>query len=307
MNELQEEIDAINFAPGDEIVLTLLVGWRTFLKIIVPMLPIAVLCAIPPAMIITAIPIDEIVERMNLNLAMALRMQLAIEGAITAPFGLLVSLVAMVSAVRAMAQNHLGVWANVMTAMRRMLPMIGTMLLLCAIAFVLMLGIGVLVGIFSTLPEPISLLGAFLLVMAVLAAAVVLGVKLAFTWGSVVVGGNFGVGAFTESMRLVRGKWLQTLAVLIIIGLCGAVMQAPAVLSGVWEGVVMSLTDNFVILSVADAVTIALGFIAGLFGSSAWTAFYLLRRKQCEPQASGSPLDDVQPQDDTVQPSDFRQ
>ena len=67
MNELQEELDAINFAEADELSLTIGVAWRTFLKCISSLWPLALICAIPPVCIIANIPFEEIFERMELD------------------------------------------------------------------------------------------------------------------------------------------------------------------------------------------------------------------------------------------------
>lgn len=307
MNELQEEIDAINFADGDELSMSIVVGWRTFLKILVPMLPILVLCAIPPAVIITMIPFDQIAARLNLDALRAVKMQMRIEQMITAPFEAIVVLTAMVAAVRALARNQLGTWADFSTAMRRLLPSIGTWAILVAIIIGSVIPMVILVAMASEISKALSVILSTVTIAALLTFGIAMLVKLVFVGQSVVVGGTFGIESCRESMRLVKGKWLLTLGILIVVVLCGVLLQMPTFVAGICEGMLLNVTDNFAVLAIADAFTIALGFVGGLFGTSALTVLYLMRRNRLVQQAAEAPFVDPPFGDDEVHPSDFRQ
>ena len=307
MNELQEEIDAIGFASDDELGLTLGVGWRTFLKILVPMLPLIVLCAIPPAVIISFIPFDEITQRLNLSDMDALKLQLRIEQLVTLPFSTVVFITAMVASVRAMARNRLGLWADFATAMRRVLPVIGTSFLVFLSALGFSFALIVSMRLVASLPPHTANFFAIALLAAFLVVIVAYAVKVSFCLASAVVGGTSGTGALRESMGLVRGRWWQTFGLLFVIAICSLLLQMPAILSGVCEGRLMTVTDNLAVLTIADAVTIALGFTASLFAVSAITVLYLMRRSRLMRQAAEAPFGDSQFGDDEVQPSDFRQ
>jgi len=244
MNELQEEIDAINFAQVDDLSVTIGAGWRTFVKILVPMLPMIAICAMPPALIITAIPFDEIAQRMNLSEMNALKMQLRVEQLITAPFGMIVMLTAMVTAVRAIAQSQLGMWANFSTAMRRMLPTIGTSLLFGAMVIACVFLLIVPVAICTALPKTMAGIVGVAFGVGFVVLVVAFAVKLTFLGHSIVVGGTAGIESMKESMRLVKGKWWLTLGILVVVGLCGVLLQIPAFVAGICEGRLISLTEN---------------------------------------------------------------
>ena len=279
MNELKEEIDAIDFAPGDELTLTLSVGWRTFLGILLPMLPMIVLLAVPPSIIIALIPFDEIAANANMSQWKAFQMQMRIENLVTAPFSMIVYMTAIVASVRTMARNRLGVWADFSTAMRRLLPAIGTSLLVGLFVFAAILVFAVPLAVLAGVSKPLSAVFAVVAGGAALVLAVFFVVKLIFVSQSVVIGGLSGMAAIKDSMRLVKGNWWMTAAVIIVTGICGTLLQAPAFVSGLVEGW-LSDTDNVAVMAAAGTVTNSLVFAASLFGTATVSVLYLLRRNR---------------------------
>jgi len=283
MNELQEEIDAINFADRDELSLTIGVGWNTYLKILFPMMPFLLVCAALPAAIIAAIPFDQITQ--NMGVSRALTTQMRIEQIVTAPFGAVVALTAIVACVRAMACNRLGVFADFKTAMRRFLPMLGSGILLGLIFF----GIVVAFLILAVLSMSFFKLLAVPVLLAMVCLMVMLVIKYTFIGASVVAGGMSGMAALRESAGLVKGCWWATFGVIFLCGLVGALLQIPSFCAGLIEGQVIGRWDGYAVKAVLGTVTISLGFAATVFGVTANTTLYLIRRSKARAAAGFGP------------------
>lgn len=296
MNRLQEEIDAINFADADELSITVGAGFRTFLKILIPILPLALICAAIPSAIIAALPIDEFATNFYAHMThiteemrqlKAATMAMRIEQLIVSPFSMLVYITATVSAVRALAKNQQGCLADFKTAMGRLLPLIGTDMLLFVIfigiilAFVLVMVIaGTALGSFlGPQAKEVSALLSIPIAVGVAVVAIWIAIRLVFFSHSVVVGASAGTASFKESVALVKGRWWATLGTLIVIGLIGALLSIPSFVAGIREGGISSVSASYFARAFAGTITTTLGFAGALFGISAMTVLYLMRRK----------------------------
>ncbi len=275
MNELQEELDAINFADADELSLVVGVGWRTFLKCIPSLWILALICAIPPACIIANIPFEAIFERLHLSELKALKLQMRIERLVELPFLAVVFLTTMVTSVRAMAGRSLGALADFKTAVRRLPAFVGTFLLAVFVLIGMMFAMAILAGFLYSTTGNEFLVNAGS--MVILAAMLKLAVKFAFCVHSAAIGGTCGVSALRESSSLVEGRWWATLGELIVLFLVFIMLNMPVVAATF--ALEFFLPGGGMAVCIAEEIVlITLGFIAIMFLSSSMTVLYLLRR-----------------------------
>lgn len=280
MNELQEEIDAINFAETDELSLVIGVGWRTFLANLCSLWPLILICAAIPAAITAAIPFDEITARLHMSVARATRFEANVESWLVIPFSVIMMLTAMVASVRALVGRRLGVRADFKTAMRRLPAAIVAMLLV----FLVLFGAICLLGAFaaSAYVSKSVALGLLLipLLSFALVAAIYYGTKFSFAIQSVVIGGTSGLDAFRESSIFVRGRWWATFGVCLVVGVIGMMCSLPSVAATMVGGVMLALADNFIVKFLSHFGITAISLAGGIFANSAFAVFYLLRRKR---------------------------
>lgn len=275
MNELQEELDAINFAEADELSLVIGVGWRTFLKCIPSLWLLALVCSIPPACIIANIPFEAIFERLHLSELEALKLLMRIEGLVEFPFFGVVWLTAMVTSVRAMAGRSLGALADFKTAVRRFPAFVGTFLLAVFVLIGMKFAMAILAGFLYSTTGNEFLVNAGS--MVILAAMLKLAVKFAFCVHSAAIGGTCGVSALRESSSLVMGRWWATLGELIVLVLVLFMLSMPAFAVGMAFAVM--IPDGGKAIAIAEEIVlITLGFITGMYLCSSMTVLYLLRR-----------------------------
>lgn len=279
MNELQEELDAINFAEADELSLVVGVGWRTFLKCIPSLWLLALVCSIPPACIIANIPFEAIFERLHLSELKALKLQMRIESLVELPFLAVVFLTTMVTSVRAMAGRRLGALADFKTAMRRLPATIWTFILafsvLIGIAFCLAILLGVLCAV--TVSEDLIVIAMGIGSTVILTVMMAFFVTFIFCLHSTAIGGTCGASALRESSSLVMGRWWATLGELIVLFLVFIMLYMP-VFAETFALEFFLPGGGMAVCIAKDIFTITLGFIAVMFLSSAMTVLYLLRR-----------------------------